>query len=62
MRSLIISNLTQLHAAFTDELRANDNRKHPMNVSFVGAHSGRITSDELYQLTFDGKFNFNNPV
>ena len=61
MRSLIISNLTQLHAAFCDELKANDSRHHPVDIALMGAHCGRITSDELYQMTFDGKFNFSNP-
>lgn len=61
MRSLIILNHEQLTAAFCNELKNHDNRIHYMNIMFVGAHLGRITTDELYQLTFDGKFNFSNP-
>lgn len=62
MRSLIILDHEQLTAAFCNELINCGNRKHCMNLMFVGAHLGRITSDELYQLTFDGKFNFSNPT
>ncbi|MCI8352208.1 MAG: hypothetical protein HFJ58_01050 [Clostridia bacterium] len=58
MRSIIILNEEQLEDIFSNELKRYDEREHHMNISLVNAHCGRITSDELYQLTFSGKFNF----
>lgn len=56
MRSIII--LSEEQDISCDELRRYDNRRHYINVSLINAHGGRITSDELYRLTFEGKFNF----
>lgn len=58
MRSLIIMTPNQLRTAFCDELKKCGNRNHFLSIGLIGAHCGRITSDELFQLTFSGKFNF----
>lgn len=58
MRSLIILNEEQRKKAFCEELKRYDRRLHPMNILFLGAHCGRITTEELYLLTFEGKFVF----
>lgn len=58
MKNLIITSPEELKSAHCEELKRYDARRHPINIALMGAHGGRITSDELYQLTFNGKFNF----
>lgn len=62
MRSVIIFNEEQQQEVFCDELRRFDKRKHHMDVSISNVHCGRITSIELYHLTFSGKFNFSGSI